>query len=328
MINAHFRNIKSVILKELKSAKRTINVAVYWFTNHELLDELRNKVQKGIKVSLIIHNDYINNRETGLDFQSFIDDGGSFFFSNEFNPMHNKFCIIDDKILINGSYNWTYYAENRNWENILLIKREKKIINSFANEFESIISSSQRIEKVSPLTRLLDDDTNTLGTIDYLANDIILQAKFQNKTELVDSAFQIAPNNIEIQKIACDLQLRRKLRFKNSIGASLKEDRYLIIVPQGSVIPYQGVVEVKTSEDLQTKSTCDIYYGENKTASKNKKIGSLTVSGLPPKPAGESRLKITTIIDLFGNTRFEKISLDTKGTDLLTTNLSYLLEEI
>jgi len=54
----------------MDSAKKTIRVAVYWFTNLELLDSIMFKLKKGVKVTLIIHNDYINNRETGLDFQS------------------------------------------------------------------------------------------------------------------------------------------------------------------------------------------------------------------------------------------------------------------
>ena len=56
------------------------------------------------------------------DFQKFIDIGGHFYFSDTRNPMHNKFCVIDNKVLINGSYNWTYYAEDRNRENILILK--------------------------------------------------------------------------------------------------------------------------------------------------------------------------------------------------------------
>lgn len=37
--------------------------------------------------------------------------------------LHNKFCIIDYSIIINGSYNWTYSAIN-NEENILILSLE------------------------------------------------------------------------------------------------------------------------------------------------------------------------------------------------------------
>ena len=135
MVQAYFKNIRSSIIKEIFLAKETINIAVYWFTNHELFDMIYQKQLSGVQCQLIIHNDYINNRNTGLPFQKFIDAGGKFFFSDEENPMHNKFCLIDNQILINGSYNWTYYAENKNKENILIIKNEPEVINSFQNEF-------------------------------------------------------------------------------------------------------------------------------------------------------------------------------------------------
>lgn len=36
--------------------------------------------------------------------------------------MHNKYCIIDNKIVITGSFNWSYQAANYNFENIVVIE--------------------------------------------------------------------------------------------------------------------------------------------------------------------------------------------------------------
>jgi uncharacterized membrane protein YheB (UPF0754 family) len=73
MVKAYFTNIRTNIIKELSKAKKDIRVAVYWFTNQELFDVLTEKIRCGTKVHVIIHNDYINNRETGLDFQKIIE---------------------------------------------------------------------------------------------------------------------------------------------------------------------------------------------------------------------------------------------------------------
>ena len=54
MIRVHFRNIRNQIKRELNRAKKDVRVAVYWFTNHELLDLLIHKVEKGLNVELII----------------------------------------------------------------------------------------------------------------------------------------------------------------------------------------------------------------------------------------------------------------------------------
>lgn len=36
------------------------------------------------------------------------------------SKMHNKFFLIDDKILGTGSFNWTYNAVNENFENLII----------------------------------------------------------------------------------------------------------------------------------------------------------------------------------------------------------------
>jgi phosphatidylserine/phosphatidylglycerophosphate/cardiolipin synthase-like enzyme len=35
--------------------------------------------------------------------------------------MHHKFMIIDGKIVVTGSYNWSYSAEEKNDENLVVI---------------------------------------------------------------------------------------------------------------------------------------------------------------------------------------------------------------
>ena len=102
MVIACFEDIRRNILNCLEEASDEILVAVYWFTNHELFEKLCEKRIAGLNVKLIIHNDFINNRDTGIDFQRFIDLGGEFYFSDSEYPMHNKFCVIDDNILINS----------------------------------------------------------------------------------------------------------------------------------------------------------------------------------------------------------------------------------
>lgn len=91
--------------------------------------------------------------------------------------MHNMFCVIDNKTLINGSYNWTYYAEDRNRENILLIKDEKETIDAFISEFERLKSMTKRVEKIRPLTKFEVDEFNLLRARDYLAYDIVFESK-------------------------------------------------------------------------------------------------------------------------------------------------------
>uniref|UniRef100_UPI00404A8370 phospholipase D-like domain-containing protein n=1 Tax=Flavobacterium sp. TaxID=239 RepID=UPI00404A8370 len=327
MVKAHFDNIRQNILSELDKANEKIVIAVYWFTNQTLFQKLLSKVSEGIKVELIIHNDYINNRERGLNFQNFIDKGGEFYFSDTFNPMHNKFCIIDSKILINGSYNWTYYAEDRNRENILLLKDEQETLDAFCKEFERLKSLTEKVEKIRPLTKFEVDEFNFLRARDYLANDIVYQAKATGDSTYIESAFQIAPDNIEVQKTAFELNLTRRFKLKHSIGSSLKDDKYLIIVPKNSYLPISLSEIVYTSVDNQVASGSTIHYGENPKASLNPSIVKMAIKGIPPKPAGEAQIKYHFTIDIYGNLKMEKFSLDNGVRQVITENISVLMEE-
>ena len=49
--------------------------------------------------------------------------------------MHNKFCIIDHKTVITGSYNWTRKAKT-NDENITVTKDSPELATDFVTEFQ------------------------------------------------------------------------------------------------------------------------------------------------------------------------------------------------
>jgi hypothetical protein len=51
--------------------------------------------------------------------------------------MHNKFCLIDEKVVITGSYNWSRRAR-KNRENIMIIKDSPRLIGQFLGEFNQI----------------------------------------------------------------------------------------------------------------------------------------------------------------------------------------------
>jgi phosphatidylserine/phosphatidylglycerophosphate/cardiolipin synthase-like enzyme len=49
--------------------------------------------------------------------------------------MHNKYAIIDNEIVITGSFNWTSKAVSTNRENIVII-RDRKIAADFTHNFD------------------------------------------------------------------------------------------------------------------------------------------------------------------------------------------------
>ncbi len=337
MVTPFFNNIRQAIINVLNEASDEIFVAVYWFTNQQLFNILCDKLREGKKVSLIIHNDYINNRDTGLNFQSLIDLGGKFYFSDSENPMHNKFCIVDNKKLINGSYNWTYYAEDRNSENILVIEEEQQTVTAFREEFIKLTELLKRVELVQRLTKFELDEFNGLSSREYLANDIIYEAKATNRPEIVETAFKLSPNNIKVQEVAVKLDLTKKRKLKCSIGAGIKDNKYLIGVEKGTILPVSISKILVTVEDNQTSCVSSLHYGDNDLASLNKRMpnksrnkqpGGVIIRNLPRKPQGEAKMKMIFTIDIYGELKVNFYSLDNGIYDNYGVNINGLLAEV
>ena len=55
--------------------------------------------------------------------------------------MHNKFVIIDDKLLLTGSFNWSFSAVYKNSENIM-VTGNPEIVNPYIDNFEMLWDSS------------------------------------------------------------------------------------------------------------------------------------------------------------------------------------------
>ena len=111
------------------------------FTSDILIDELYKAKDKGINIKVIIDN---NDKNSNTKFR--ISNICSKFRIAEVrskykNIMHNKYCIIDNKIVIDGSYNWSKAAKY-NEEHIIIIEASE-IAQMYMNNFNKIFNNSR-----------------------------------------------------------------------------------------------------------------------------------------------------------------------------------------
>jgi cardiolipin hydrolase len=68
--------------------------------------------------------------------------------------MHHKYAVIDEAVVVTGSFNWTTQAVKNNNENVLFIENDfvaKEYSNNFENmwnSFKTIIKEEEAKEKV------------------------------------------------------------------------------------------------------------------------------------------------------------------------------------
>lgn len=129
-MTAVFEKIQSQILDSIGSAEFCLWVAVAWFTDPVLFNALAKKRSEGISVRVILIDDEINR--TGLNFKGFpvkwISPEGT-----HKNLMHHKFCVIDLKKVIHGSYNWTNRARFNKEQ--ISVTEDRSFAEEFARKF-------------------------------------------------------------------------------------------------------------------------------------------------------------------------------------------------
>lgn len=180
MEKAYFSKIRSQIIPYLKQAKEEVVIAMAWFTSGELFQELLNCLKGKVKVELVLLDNAINYMDYAPDFNLFVEAGGKLRIADfSVGFMHHKFCVVDKKVAITGSYNWTYYAETRNVENIF-ITDSPEIVNLYLEEFKRL---SNILEISSSCPRLSWDDIEARNDVDFreLNYEIERICEVQNK---------------------------------------------------------------------------------------------------------------------------------------------------
>lgn len=133
-IKAHFEQLESQLLSCLNEAGSMIDVCVAWFTNPVLKDKLIEKRAQGVKIRIIRYKDGVNAAKgvdlSTLEFKEVRGERGGI--------MHEKFCVIDNYVVIAGSYNWTANAEHRNDEDFNVSKGNIQLANSYTRRFNQI----------------------------------------------------------------------------------------------------------------------------------------------------------------------------------------------
>lgn len=138
MIKPYFQHIKITVLSNLDSAQTEILAAVAWITDKDIYTALCQAAKRSVHIILILNEDDIN-RQSNIEWKEIGTAGTTILWSKSVKGiMHHKFCIIDRKTVLTGSYNWTYSAANYNEES-LLVMDDKEVVEQFLQEFEQLL---------------------------------------------------------------------------------------------------------------------------------------------------------------------------------------------
>ena len=108
------------IVKAIDASNKEVLVQAYGFTHNAIAQAIVRAHQRGVKVSVLLDqkSDHTNRYVVDLfnNAQVTMRQDGKHAIA------HNKVMVIDESIVITGSFNFTNSAETRNAENFLILK--------------------------------------------------------------------------------------------------------------------------------------------------------------------------------------------------------------
>ena len=110
------------IVKQISNAKSEILFQAYSFTSAPIAKALINAHKRGIKVEAILDKSQRTEKYTSATFLA--NSGIPTLIDDRHAIAHNKVIIIDREIVITGSFNFTKAAEEKNAENLLIIRNK------------------------------------------------------------------------------------------------------------------------------------------------------------------------------------------------------------
>jgi phosphatidylserine/phosphatidylglycerophosphate/cardiolipin synthase-like enzyme len=122
------------ITREIGKARKEILVQAYSFTSKPISKALVDAKKRGISIIAVLDKSQRTQKYSGATFLA--NAGIPVYIDSKHAIAHNKIMIIDRSTLITGSFNFTKAAEEKNAENLLVIKGNQQMVEKYLKNFE------------------------------------------------------------------------------------------------------------------------------------------------------------------------------------------------
>lgn len=135
-------NCTDKVVDTISSAKKELLVQAYSFTSAPIAKALVDAQKRGVNVRVILDKSQFSEKYSAAKFLEH--ENIPVWNDNTVAIAHNKVMIIDDHIVITGSFNFTKAAQAKNAENLLIIY-DKGFAEKYKNNWYSRMKSSEKI---------------------------------------------------------------------------------------------------------------------------------------------------------------------------------------
>jgi phosphatidylserine/phosphatidylglycerophosphate/cardiolipin synthase-like enzyme len=128
------------ILTQINQAKTEILIQAYSFTSKPIARAMMQAQKRGVRITAVLDK---SNRTQKYSAATFLKNVGiPVFIDDKHAIAHNKVMIIDNRVVITGSFNFTMGAETRNAENLLILEDMPELTRAYRENFQKHLRHS------------------------------------------------------------------------------------------------------------------------------------------------------------------------------------------
>ena len=139
---------EGAIIRALGKARESIHVQAYLLTSRSIARALTDAHARGVAVEIVADREMMEKSDKSL-LPQLRESGIPIWLETRYTAAHNKVLLIDatrpDAVIITGSYNFTWSAQARNAENLLILRGNPALVRRYHDNWRRHRDDAQKM---------------------------------------------------------------------------------------------------------------------------------------------------------------------------------------
>ena len=136
---APWDNIEAAIIEVIASARQQVLVQAYLLTSKKIATTLLAAHRRGVDVKVLVDADQLERVDSSVA-PKLATGGIPVWLETKYQNAHNKVMVVDaaspKAVVITGSFNFTWTAQHKNAENLLIVRNNPALAERYASNWE------------------------------------------------------------------------------------------------------------------------------------------------------------------------------------------------
>jgi phosphatidylserine/phosphatidylglycerophosphate/cardiolipin synthase-like enzyme len=135
---APWQDVEGALVAEIRAGRRTVHVQAYAFTSRALAQALIEAHRRGVQVSVLADREQAERLDNSR-LPQLVAAGIPVALEVRYAAAHNKILLVDAEgeapAVITGSYNFTWSAQAKNAENVLILRGHRALARDYLDNW-------------------------------------------------------------------------------------------------------------------------------------------------------------------------------------------------